>query len=145
MSQHNQQLIEKYMASNQFGKLIGMQFTILEPGLIHYSLSIRQEHLATPNAAHGGLISALADGALGVAGLSAVYQENKVVSTIEYKINFLAPALLNDELMAIAKVEHKGKRILIISCDVLCVNRNNMILAKALGTFNAYDAIKAGY
>ena len=143
--QGNLQLIEKYIESNQFGRLIGMQFTIIEPGLIHYTLTVKKEHLATPKSAHGGLISALIDGALGVAGLSAVYEENKVVSTIEYKLNFLNPVFLNDELTAIAKVEQKGKRILIISCDVFCTNRNNLIIAKALGTFNAYDAVKAGY
>ena len=82
---------------------------------------------------------------MGVAGLSAVYTENKVVSTIEYKLNFLAPAFLNDQLIAKAKVEQKGNRILIISCDVFCTNRENKLIAKSLGTFNAYDASKAGY
>jgi acyl-coenzyme A thioesterase PaaI-like protein len=52
---------------------------------------------------------------------------------------------LNDELVAKARVEQKGKRILIVSCDVVCSNRNDQLIAKALGTFNAYDAAKAGY
>lgn len=138
-------LIEQYIASNKFGQLIGMDFKIIEPGLVHYYVTVKEAHLATPFAAHGGLIATLADGALGVAGLSAVYEQNKVVSTIEYKLNFLAPALLNDELKAIGKVEQKGNRILVISCDVFCTNRNNILIAKALGTFNAYDAAKAGY
>ena len=102
-------------------------------------------HMATPFSAHGGVISALIDSGLGVAALSAVYKENKAVSTIEFKLNYLAPALLNDRLVAKAKVEQKGKRILVVSCDVFCLNRENKILAKAIGTFNAYDALKAGY
>lgn len=138
-------LINKYIQSNAYGKLIGMDFMIIEPGLINYHLKINSNHLATPNSAHGGLIASLVDATLGVAGLSAVYEQNKVVSTIEYKLNFLAPALLNDELKAIGKVEQKGNRILVISCDVFCINRNNLLIAKALGTFNAYDAAKAGY
>lgn len=138
-------LIEKYIAQNYFGKLIGMCFKIAEPGKVNYFLKVKQEHLATPNAAHGGLVSSLADAALGVAGLSAVHHENKVVSTIEYKINFLSPALLNDDLVAEAKVIQKGKRILIIECDIKVSNRNNQLIAKAIGTFNAYDATKAGY
>ena len=87
----------------------------------------------------------MVDGALGVAGLSKVYKENKVVSTVEYKTNFMNPALINDTLKAVAKVEQQGKRILIASCDVYATNRNNIIIAKSLGTFNAYDAVKAGY
>lgn len=72
-------------------------------------------------------------------------KENKVVSTIEYKSNFLAPALLNDQLVAKAKVEQKGNSIIIISCDVFCVNRENKLIAKAIGTFNSYETTKAGY
>lgn len=138
-------LIEKYIANNHFGKLIGMDFKIINEGNVEYYLTISKNHLATPNSAHGGVIASLIDAALGVAGLSMVYKENKVVSTVEYKTNFMNPALLNDELKAVAKVEQRGKRIIIISCDVLAINRRNTIIAKALGTFNAYDAVKAGY
>lgn len=138
-------LIEKYIANNHFGKLIGMDFKIISDGNVEYNLTVNKSHLATPNSAHGGLIAALIDGALGVAGLSMVYKENKVVSTVEYKTNFMSPALIGDQLKAVAKVEQKGKRLIIISCDVIAVSRNNTLIAKALGTFNAYDAAKAGY
>ena len=145
MNNQTSVLLEKYIENNLFGKLIGMDFEIVSEGNVNYYLTISQNHLATPHAAHGGVISSLVDGALGVAGLSCVYKENKVVSTIEYKINFLSPAHLNDKLVAKAKVEQKGNRILIISCEVYCVNKKNSLLAKALGTFNAYNAEKAGY
>ncbi len=145
MKTEERTLIERYIENNFFGKLVGMEFKILEDGVVDYFITIKKEHLATPHAAHGGVVAALIDGALGVAGLSAVYKENKVVSTVEYKTNFLAPAFLNDRLIAKAKVEQKGNRILIISCDVFCANRENKLIAKALGTFNAYDALKAGY
>ena len=138
-------LIEKYIANNHFGKLIGMDFKVLSEGVIEYYMTITKNHLATPHAAHGGVIAALIDGALGVAALSKVAKENKVISTIEYKTNFMNPALLNDALKAVAKVEQQGKRIIIVSCDVFAANRNNILIAKALGTFNAYDAAKAGY
>lgn len=138
-------LLEKYIAQNQFGKLIGMHFEIVQEGEINYFLKIKKEHLATPKAAHGGAISALVDAALGVCGLSAVYKDNKVVSTVEYKINYLSPALVKDELVANAKVIQQGKRLLIIECSVCASNRENVLIAKAMGTFNAYDATKAGY
>lgn len=139
------ELIQKYIDNNFFGKLVGMDFKIISEGNVEYYLAIRKDHLATPHAAHGGLISSLVDAALGVAGLSVVCKDNKVVSTIEYKINFLSPALLNDQLVAYAKTEQVGKRIIIASCDVVCTNRQNKLIAKAMGTFNAYDAAKAGY
>ena len=138
-------LLEQYVASNHFGEWLGMHFTVLEKGKVDYRLRVEEKHLATPKAAHGGVVSALVDAALGVCALSAVYENAQVVSTVEYKLNFLSPALLGDTLQAIARVEQQGKRLLIVSCDVMCVNRNNQVIAKALGTFNAYDAAKAGY
>lgn len=140
-----QDLINKYIQSNQFGKLIGMDFTIIEPGKIEYKLQISKEHLATPHAAHGGVIAALMDGLLGVTGLSAVAPEGKVVSTIEYKISYFNPALLNDQLLGSGLIEKKGNRILFISAQIIASNRNNEVIAKASGTFNAYPAEKAGY
>ena len=138
-------LVEQYDAANHFGRTLGMEYKIIEPGHIHYKLTVKPEHLATPMAAHGGVISALMDGLLGVAALSSVYEEKKVVSTIEFKINFMAPALLDDELLGIAKVEQKGNRLIIVSGEITCPKRDNVIIAKALGTFNAYPAEKAGF
>lgn len=138
-------IIEQYIQHNHFGKTLGMDFKIIEPGVVHYHLKITKEHLATPVAAHGGVISALMDALLGVTALSAVFEDHKVVSTVEFKINFLAPAMLNDVLVGIGKIEQKGNRLIISSGDIICQNRNNMIIAKALGTFNAYPAEKIGF
>lgn len=141
----NHSLIDNYILHNQFGKYLGMDFKIPEPGRVEYNLTINTNHLATPNSVHGGVIAALIDAALGVAGLSAVCDENKVVSTVEYKLNFLSPVFLNDKISAVSKVEQKGKRLLIITCDVFAENRNHLLVAKAMGTFNAYPSEKAGY
>ncbi len=137
-------ILEQYIANNNFGKMLGMNFKVIEPGLVHYYLTITQTHLATPLAAHGGAIAALIDAALGVTCLSVVQKDNMAVSTIEFKINFLKPALLNDELLAIGKLEQQGKHLLVASSDVICI-KNNTVIAKAIGTFNCYPANKAGF
>ncbi len=137
-------LIKKYNEHNAFGRLLGMHFKVISPGVTNYSLVITADHLATPLAAHGGLISALADASLGTAALSAVQHLQQVVSTVEYKINFIAPAFADDELLAIGTVEAQGKRLLVVNCSITCVNRGNKLIAKAMGTFNAYEAAKAG-
>jgi uncharacterized protein (TIGR00369 family) len=138
-------LLDKYIANNNFGKCLGMHFKVIAPGSVDYFITIKEMHLATPLSAHGGLIASLMDAALGVSALSAVQHDKKVVSTVEYKLNFLAPVHLNDELCARARVLQQGKRILVAECDVFCLNKNNKLVAKGMGTFNAYDAIKAGY
>jgi len=143
-SESNMTIIDKYNEHNAFGRLLDMHFKVLSPGVTEYHLKIKAEHLATPHAAHGGLIGALTDASLGTAALSAVEINQQVVSTIEYKLNFLSPAFEGDELVAIGKVESQGKRILVVTCEVLCQNRDHKLIAKAMGTFNAYDAAKAG-
>jgi uncharacterized protein (TIGR00369 family) len=141
MEKYNTEIIRLYEEANSFGDLLGMELTLVEPGEIEYTMTIAQQHLATPKAAHGGAIAALIDGALGVAALSKVSIDKKVVSTIEFKVNYLSPAILGDQLLATGRVQSAGNRILYVECDV--VNQRGEIIAKANGTFNAYPAAKA--
>lgn len=138
-------IIEQYIKDNHFGRILGMHFKIVEPGLVHYFLTINEDHLSTPRATHGGVIAAMMDGVLGVAALSKTVADNRIVSTVEFKINYLSPSLLGDELMGIGKIESQGKRIIVTSGEIICTNRGNIAVAKAIGTFNAYPLEKAGY
>ena len=135
-------IIEGYKKSNRFGNDLGMELEIVAPGEIRYTLVITAQHLATPKAAHGGVIASLMDGTLGVAGLSKVVDEGKVVSTIELKLNFLSPAILGDRLTASGRVIQAGSRILYIEGEI--INQHNELIAKGSGTFNAYPVEKAG-
>lgn len=128
---------------NRFGTFLGMDFSIVSSGKVHYKLAIVEDHLATPVSAHGGVISALLDATLGVGALSAVCEEGKVVSTVEMKVSFLRPVFLNDVLHASSELIKKGNRILFMEATIH--NQNNELIAKASGTMNAYPKEKAGY
>ena len=136
-------LIDQYIANNKYGKLLGMNFSILEPGLVNYSLRINENHLATPFTAHGGCIASLLDATLGVGALSLVSSKNQVVATVEMKINFLKGAILNDQLIATSKVVKNGNKIIVMQAEIR--NQKKELLALASGTFMPYDAMKAGY
>jgi uncharacterized protein (TIGR00369 family) len=131
-------LIRIYEKTNTFGNEMGMELTVFSPGHISYALTITEKHLAVPKVAHGGVVAALIDGALGVAGLSLAAEENKVVSTVEFKVNYLQPARVGDELTCEAKVIHAGKRLLNIEAKV--TNQQNALIATSSGTFNKYPA-----
>jgi len=135
-------VIEKYVQSNHFGKLLGMNFEIYSPGRIGYSMTIEEKHLATPIAAHGGAIASLIDAALGVACLSAVFNDGKLVSTLELSIKYLKPAILGATIVAKADVISKGNRILVSEVKVF---DDTTLIAIGSGTFNAYPKEKAGY
>ena len=134
-------LLELYNKINNFGRLLNMTFEVIEPGSVIYKLAISKDLLATTSAAHGGALAAFMDAIIGVASLSAVAEEQKLVSTVEFKINFLKPALLNDQLTGIGKVIQKGKRIIIAQGEI--VNQNNELLAICTGTLNAYPIEKS--
>lgn len=119
-----------------------MDFDILDHGVVNYSMLITKNHLATPIAAHGGSVAALIDASMGVCALSEVILENKVVSTIELKMSFIAPAILGDTMNARAKIIKSGKRLLLVEGEIR--NQNDKLIAVASGTFNAYPAKKAG-
>lgn len=135
-----QNLIELYNSMNHFGRFMQMDYKILKPGELEYNLTIRKELLATQHAAHGGALAAFMDAILGVASLSAVADEGKLVATIEFKINYLKPALLGDSLKGKGKVIQKGKRILITEGEIY--NQNNELIVKAIGTFTSYPVNK---
>lgn len=130
-----------YEDSNNFGAGLGMQLQEHQPGASTYQLKITEQHLATPKAAHGGVLAAFMDGLLGVTALSAVASENKVVATVEFKINFLEPVLVGDVLVGKGKVVRKGSRLVLAEAEVYC---KDQLIATGSGTFNAYPAHKAG-
>jgi len=141
-----EKIIELYRQYNSFGNQMNMDFEILEPGKVLYRMTIGIEHLATPVAAHGGAIAGLMDATLGVAGLSKTAEQGKIVSTVEFKINYLAPVSLGDELEAVGTVISAGKRILFIEGEIFKWREGQKkLLAKASGTFNAYPAEKANF
>lgn len=136
-------LVQLYIEKNNFGRFLEMDFEIIAPGKVHYTMPIHALHLATPIAAHGGAISALMDATMGVCALSRVIDENKVVSTIELKISFISPALENDILSADANVIKKGNRLIFVEGKIY--NQKKELVAMGTGTFNAYSPKNAGF
>ena len=130
-----------YNRVNQFGTDHDFKLTILKPGEISYKMEVQQKHLATPKTIHGGMVAAMMDGVLGVAALSAVAHENKLVATVEFKISFYNPAHLGDLLTGNGRVDKKGNRIVFASGEIY--NQKNKLIAKAIGTFNAYPFEKS--
>lgn len=136
-------LMRKYQELNAYGNLLGMTFEVIKEGEVKYTMDVTQEHLATPKAAHGGMLLSLLDATVGVGALSAVCEENKVVSTVEIKVNFFTPILIGDHLTSISTMLKKGKRLIFMEATVR--NQRAELVAKASATLNAYDAHKAGY
>lgn len=142
MKNFEEQLMKTYQETNQFGKLNGMELISYEHGKIEYKMEIKQIHLATPKTAHGGVLAAYMDGIMGVAALTASAKNLSLVSTVEFKINYLKPAFLGDVLIGKGTIISEGKRIIIAQGEI--TNQKGELISIATGTFNAYPYEKSG-
>jgi len=135
-------ILEKYNEVNAFGKLLGMQMKLIAPGEVEYRMRIKHEHLSNPIAAHGGAVAAMMDAVLGVAALSLSVEDRKLVSTVEFKINYYAPVKAGDMLRGIGKVVFAGNRLISSEGSIHCENKKMVLVCKGLGTFNTYPVEK---
>ena len=136
-------IVKGYIQANNFGRLLKMDFKILSAGHVVYEMTITNDHLATPIAAHGGSITALMDATMGVCALSNVIEQNRVVSTIDLKISFVKPARPGDLLSGKADILNDGRTLLFVEGEIR--NQNDDLIAFATGTFNSYPAEKIGF
>jgi uncharacterized protein (TIGR00369 family) len=96
---------------------LGARLVRVSPGEVELALPYSERVTQQQGGFHGGAIGALADIAGGYAGLS-VAPEGQEVTTVEYKINFLA-AFEGGELLARGAVVRVGRRLIITQAEVV--------------------------
>lgn len=96
---------------------IGGRLMKVEPGEVHiefpFSHAITQQH----GFVHAGIMTAVVDTACGYAASTLMSAESEVL-TIEYKVNFLAPAK-GTEFVAIGRVVKPGRTISVCTGEVM--------------------------
>ncbi|WP_375433874.1 PaaI family thioesterase, partial [uncultured Hymenobacter sp.] len=122
-------LVTLYNQINNYGRANGMNLTVTQPGEVVYTMAICEEHLSSPGTCHGGVVAGLMDAALGAAALSLAFTAGELVSTVEFKINYLHPVRLHDHLVARATVEHSGKTLIVSSAFINCPSRDGLVVA----------------
>lgn len=141
MAMTAKQLEEAFRKSSKFDQLLGMSFEVIKPGEVVYKMKVTKNHLSSPDTCHGGAIAAMMDAVLGLPVLSQAVEEGKLCATVEFKINYIAPAKIGDELIGTNTIDFKGKS-LVVSSGQIKNEKTGALLAKGLGTFNLYPAEK---
>ena len=95
---------------------LGARLLRVEPGLCEVALPYSERVTQQQGGFHGGAMGALADIAGGYAALTVVAEDSEV-TTVEYKINFMA-AFRDGELRATGRVAKAGKRIIVTTAEV---------------------------
>ena len=98
-------------------KHLGARLVSVAPGEVEIALPYSERVTQQQGGYHGGATGALADIAAGYAGLTMA-AEGQEVTTVEYKINFLA-AFQGGELRARGSVVRAGKRLIITTAGVV--------------------------
>ena len=140
-------MVAAYDHMNHYGRTNGMALTVPAAGLAEYRMTVRDEHLSSPNTCHGGVLAGLMDAALGAAALSLAFTSLEFVSTVEFKMNYLHAVHLHDVLVAKGVVDHAGNKLVVSSCVIYRVaeGKEDVAVARGLGTFNRYPANKRDF
>lgn len=99
---------------------LGVVLVRVEPGVCELVLPYSDKVTQQQDGFHGGAMGALADIAGGYAGLTMA-PEGMEITTVEYKINFLA-AYQGGELRATGRVVKAGRRIIVTTAEVVHVD-----------------------
>ncbi len=122
--------IRERLVNNPVIKFFGIQVPELGRGYARFVLPFRPEFHNSQGFMQGGVIAALADEAVAYALFSLV-QEGEMISTVEMKINFLAP-VQDGAVEARARIAKRGRTI---SLGEVEVSQDQRLIAKGLCTY----------
>ena len=121
-----------------FGHAAGFRIVAIQPGSAEVSLPRRDDLLQFFGHFHGGVITALADQAAGIAVTSGL-PKGRIGVTVEIKVNFLAPASGN-ELVARAKTLKMSGSIGVATVEVFSKDgASETLCAFCTATMRALD------
>lgn len=109
---------------------IGARLSKIAPGQVEIELPFREDLTQQHGFLHAGIVTAIVDSACGYAALSLM-PENSEVLTIEYKVNFLAPAL-GERFIAKGEVIKPGRTVTVCKGEVLAVKEGKESLVAVI-------------
>ena len=117
LSPAQEEAIRQSFARQGMMTALGVEMVRLAPGEAELRLPHSERVIQQQGGFHGGAIGALADVAGGYAAMTMA-PEGDEVTTVEYKINFLA-AFAGGELRARGRVVRAGKRLIVTTAEVV--------------------------
>lgn len=124
-------------------RLFGARLVRVEPGLVEIHLPFRQELTQQHGFLHAAAVTAIVDNACGFAAQSLMPAGAQVL-TVEYKVNFLAPAR-GASFLARGRVVRPGRTITVCAGEVLAQGEGGPVpVATMLATMFQVPAETAG-
>ena len=123
--------LRKAVEAAPYYQLLQIRLEEIDAGFARFRMPFRRELMQAYGVAHGGAITSLADTAVAFA-LMTLIQPGERVTTVELKINFLAP-VVEGELIGESRVLQKGKRLALADMEVK--DEKGKLIAKGLATY----------
>jgi uncharacterized protein (TIGR00369 family) len=122
------------METAPFHDFLGARITRKEAGVAEFVLELAPQHLNRLGVTHGGVISALLDSAMGTAVLSAIPEDQWMVTT-SLSIQYMGSAK-KGKLIAEGRVVRRSDRIAFTEGEVR--NSGGKVIATASGTYHLW-------
>lgn len=111
---------------------LGLRLVSCRPGGAEIAMPVRAEFLQEGGVVHGGIVGALADSCAAY-GLVHSLNEGQTMTGVEFKLNFLRPAVLGKgDLVARCRVANRGRRLGVCEVEVA---QDGRAVARGLFTF----------
>jgi uncharacterized protein (TIGR00369 family) len=124
--------VRRSFARQSLMATIGATLSRVSPEEVHIEMPFRSDLSQQHGYMHGGIVTAIVDSACGYATLSLAPTGTEVL-TVEYKVNFLAPAR-GTHLVARGRVIRPGKTLSVCAGDVFAVDGANTTLIATMLT-----------
>jgi len=122
--------VQDSFARQKFMTFINAELIKIQPGYCEIKLPFTESLTQQHKYFHAGIIAAIADNAAGYAAFSLMHSTSTVL-TVEYKINFVAPAK-GDFLVAKASVLKKGGTLIVCQAEVFAQNHSKLKLCSVM-------------
>ena len=109
---------------------LGMKIVKVSKGKATMTMAVGKRFHNPMGTLHGGIITDLADAAMGIATISTL-KEGEVFTTLELKMNFLRP-VFSGRITAVGTVLHRGKRIAL--AEVVVTDDAGKMVARGVAT-----------
>lgn len=129
MRRPTQQQIIEFFHQNTVIDFMGVEVVPTDDGEARLELCADSRHANLYSMAHGGVLTTMADTAMGAKCLAL----NKRVVTISLTINFMHAIMIGTRVFTEAAILHDGRKTMVCECRI--VDAAGKLYAKASATF----------
>lgn len=133
-----QEKVIQFCHDNTICDFLNVEILPTENGGVRLELEVQSQHSNCYDILHGGVMTTMADTAMG----AACYLLNKKVVTVSMTLEFMHAVKIGTRIFTDVKILHDGKQIMICECGIVDAAGN--LFAKAHATFFVIEKVTDG-